>query len=159
MVDNGAGIESKNFSSLAQKHHTSKITSFEDLETVLTLGFRGMCRQYFQTVAGEALSSLTAVSDLVIRTKSGNESNGSELEFDHSGTVTKCTKITRSTGTTISVKNIFEKFPVRRQEMNRLKKKEFTKIQHWIQSYALMHTSVRFSFLISSLSRFLLFCN
>jgi len=46
--DNGLGIEECNFFGIAAKHHTSKLKSFVDLESIQTFGFRG-----------EALSSLT----------------------------------------------------------------------------------------------------
>ena len=51
VVDNGGGVTEENFQALTLKHHTSKITSFSDLELgVETFGFRG-----------EALSSLCAL--------------------------------------------------------------------------------------------------
>ena len=41
VVDNGCGIEEKNYESIALKHHTSKIGAFEDLYSVTSFGFRG----------------------------------------------------------------------------------------------------------------------
>ena len=48
--DNGSGVAPANFAALTLKHHTSKLTEFDDLLTVSTFGFRG-----------EALSSLCAL--------------------------------------------------------------------------------------------------
>ena len=50
VADNGAGIAPANYESLALRHHTSKLSSFEDLESMETFGFRG-----------EALSALQQV--------------------------------------------------------------------------------------------------
>ena len=48
--DNGCGVTPENFSALTLKHHTSKLSEFDDLRSVATFGFRG-----------EALSSLCAL--------------------------------------------------------------------------------------------------
>ena len=53
--DNGKGVTKENFEALTLKHHTSKISGFEDVSFVSTFGFRG-----------EALSSLCAVSKMSI---------------------------------------------------------------------------------------------
>ena len=50
VIDNGVGVLPQNFAGLALKHHTSKLTTFDDLPGVETFGFRG-----------EALSSLCAL--------------------------------------------------------------------------------------------------
>lgn len=58
----------------ALKHHTSKIKNFSDLVGVETFGFRG-----------EALSSLCAVSEMIVMTRHENENCGSKLTFDRLG--------------------------------------------------------------------------
>ena len=50
VADNGSGVAPANFAALTLKHHTSKLSEFDDLLTVSTFGFRG-----------EALSSLCAL--------------------------------------------------------------------------------------------------
>ena len=55
--DNGCGISSDNYSSVALKHFTSKLSDYDDLSTLETFGFRG-----------EALSSLCALSNFYIVT-------------------------------------------------------------------------------------------
>lgn len=60
--------------SKALKHHTSKIQDFGDLVGVETFGFRG-----------EALSSLCAVSQMVVTTRHVEQECGSKLKFDHRG--------------------------------------------------------------------------
>ena len=56
--DNGPGIHSKDHEMLAHKHATSKLASFDDLKMLTSFGFRG-----------EALSSLCAMADLVVTTR------------------------------------------------------------------------------------------
>ena len=54
--DNGIGVAPANFAALTLKHHTSKLSEFDDLMTVATFGFRG-----------EALSSLCALRCVYVR--------------------------------------------------------------------------------------------
>lgn len=75
VVDNGVGIEKKNFGTLARKHHTSKLDTFEDLTTVDTFGFRG-----------EALSSLCEMATVQMSTATQDEEPvGYIVEFDKNG--------------------------------------------------------------------------
>ncbi|WAQ94905.1 PMS1-like protein, partial [Mya arenaria] len=75
--DNGSGIRLEWMPLVAQRHHTSKISSFSDLETVATYGFRG-----------EAVGSLCSVSDLTITSKNRSEEVGHTFSFDHHGNIT-----------------------------------------------------------------------
>jgi DNA mismatch repair protein PMS2 len=77
VIDNGTGISADNYDSLALKHHTSKLTCFQDLTSVSTFGFRG-----------EALSSLCELSNLQVVTATRDEEPvGTILELDRDGTV------------------------------------------------------------------------
>lgn len=75
--DNGAGIPASDISFVAKKYHTSKITSFSDLEDLETYGFRG-----------EALGSLCNVSSLSITTRTKEEEVSSTYNFNHQGQIT-----------------------------------------------------------------------
>lgn len=75
--DNGAGIPASDISFVAKKYHTSKITSFSDLEDLVTYGFRG-----------EALGSLCNVSSLSITTRTKEEEVSSTYSFNHQGQIT-----------------------------------------------------------------------
>lgn len=66
------------FTIKAAKYHTSKLREFTDLECVETFGFRG-----------EALSSLCALSKMVITTRHRSANYGTRLELDERGTITK----------------------------------------------------------------------
>jgi hypothetical protein len=56
------------------RYHTSKISSFEDVASVASFGFRG-----------EALSSICAVADVTVNTKTADQDVGARLTFDHDG--------------------------------------------------------------------------
>ncbi|KAG1659518.1 Mismatch repair endonuclease PMS2 [Nymphon striatum] len=99
--DNGSGIESYNFNSIALKHHTSKLKEFSDLIDVSTFGFRG-----------EALSSLSALCDFSITTRHQSCENGTKLNYDHNG------EISNEIGTTVTLKNLFKTLPVRHKEFS-----------------------------------------
>lgn len=46
--DNGTGIDPKDYSTVAKRHHTSKLTTIKDLETVRSFGFRGEVELYLK---------------------------------------------------------------------------------------------------------------
>ena len=80
--DNGTGISKENFDALGKRHCTSKLTSFDDLTSVETYGFRG-----------EALASLCTVAHVKIITATQSEAPmGTVLEFDHLGNLTSSDK-------------------------------------------------------------------
>ncbi|KAK7270208.1 hypothetical protein RIF29_23191 [Crotalaria pallida] len=133
VIDNGTGISPSNFKVLALKHHTSKLGTFHDLQSLTTYGFRG-----------EALSSLCAMADLTIETKTKNEVVGTQLTFDHSGVLIAQSKIARQVGTTVTVKNLFSNLPVRSKEFSRNIRREYGKLVSLLNAYALIATNVRF---------------
>ncbi|KAH0835450.1 hypothetical protein J3R83DRAFT_9084 [Lanmaoa asiatica] len=129
VVDNGCGIAPKDYDSIALKHYTSKLSSFEDLSRVLTFGFRG-----------EALSSLCALTDgfTVTTATSSDAPMGTIIEMDRNGKVRSKCKIARQRGTTITVSNLFKPLPVRRKEFERNTKREFQKALNLLHAYALV---------------------
>ncbi|KAI7892356.1 uncharacterized protein EV154DRAFT_191776 [Mucor mucedo] len=135
VIDDGSGIDPSNYESLALKHYTSKLNSFEDLENVMTFGFRG-----------EALSSLCALCNMTVTTATKEQTPmGYKLEFDMNGVLSSKTPIARSAGTTIQLTNIFYSLPVRQQEFKRNIKREFSKALTIIQAYSIISTSIRIS--------------
>ncbi|KAG1880998.1 hypothetical protein F4604DRAFT_1749317 [Suillus subluteus] len=130
VIDNGCGIAPKDYDTVALKHHTSKLASFEDLSTVLTFGFRG-----------EALSSLCALSDgVTFTTATANEAPmGTILEMDRNGRLRSSnSKVARQRGTTVAVSSLFKPLPVRRKELERNAKREFGKALNLLYAYALV---------------------
>lgn len=102
---------------LALKHHTSKLIDFPDLQSLTTFGFRG-----------EALSSLCALGNLTVETRTKNESVATHLTFDHSGLLRDEKKTARQIGTTVTVKKLFSNLPVRSKEFSRNIRKEYGKL-------------------------------
>lgn len=133
ITDNGCGIDRSNIQKAFISHATSKIKNADDLDSILTLGFRG-----------EALASVSAVSRVEIMTRAENEEigtrycieGGEEILLDDAG----CPK-----GTTIIVRDIFYNTPAR---MKFLKKDvtEANAVAGVVDRIALSHPeiSVRF---------------
>lgn len=134
VIDNGKGIQPSDYASLALKHYTSKLTTFDELTSVSTLGFRG-----------EALSSLCATAaDFSITTATADSAPiGTTLSFAHSGACTVGPKAARQPGTTVRVGGLFGPLPVRRKELEKNARREFAKAVELCQAYALVSTGVR----------------
>lgn len=101
--DNGCGIEREQIPLAFLRHSTSKIKSVEDLFTVTSLGFRG-----------EALSSIAAVSQVELITKTNGDFTGSRYLIEGSKEVS-LEEIGAPDGTTFIVRNLFI---IHRQERN-----------------------------------------
>nr|CAG8478670.1 7396_t:CDS:10 [Entrophospora candida] len=87
VIDDGTGIHEQNYESLALKHHTSKLSNFEDLLDIESFGFRG-----------EALSSLCALSKLTVTTcTEENVPTGAKLDAR--------TKLLSTNGTNNNIKD------------------------------------------------------
>ncbi|TEB25771.1 DNA mismatch repair protein MutL [Coprinellus micaceus] len=132
VIDNGSGIAEMDFESIALKHHTSKLETYEDLSLVETFGFRG-----------EALSSLCALCDKVSVTTAtkGASPKGTCLDMLKTGEVGSRGVVARKQGTTVSLLDLFSPLPVRRKEFERNIKREFGKALSLLQAYALVPCS------------------
>lgn len=133
--DNGTGISPENHESLALKHYTSKLSTYSDLSTLETFGFRG-----------EALSSLCALSKFTVVTcLQADAPKGSKLEFETSGKLRSTGIVAAQKGTTVSVENLFKNLPVRRRELERNIKREWGKVISLLNQYACIQTGVKFT--------------
>lgn len=131
--DNGTGIAESNYEGLGLKHYTSKLATFDDLARLQTFGFRG-----------EALSSLCALSTLVIITAQADEApKGKKLEFEVSGKLKSTSLVAATRGTTVSVENLFNKLPVRQKELSKNVKREYGKVLSLLHAYACISTRVK----------------
>ncbi|KAH7244605.1 hypothetical protein MRS44_014586 [Fusarium solani] len=135
VADNGSGIAPANYPSVALKHHTSKLSSYSDISTLQTFGFRG-----------EALASLCALSVLTVTTcQAGEAPKGSKLSFEPSGKLSGTNVVAASKGTTVSVERLFHNLPVRRRELERNIKREWNKVIALLNQYACIQTNLKFS--------------
>lgn len=133
IVDNGDGIDEKDFENLCLKNYTSKLENFDDLGNVKTLGFRG-----------EALNSICSVSDVSISTAVGSTApRGWELVYDKSGKLTNKKLVNQSKGTVVKVTNIFHNLPVRKLNLEKNYKKEFQTCINMLTTYLVILTNYR----------------
>lgn len=103
VADNGCGIAAEDLPVAIRRHATSKIKNAEDLDGIITLGFRG-----------EALAAIASVSDMRIISKTKDAENGSML-VAHGGNIAGITDRAASDGTTVIVENLFSNVPARRK--------------------------------------------
>ncbi|XBW38756.1 hypothetical protein QEN19_004342 [Hanseniaspora menglaensis] len=130
--DDGDGIQEENFETLCYKNYTSKLSAFNDLMIMRSLGFRG-----------EALNSLCFISDLSISTCSDDESGmGFKLVYDHTGQLSEKELVPHSKGTTVKVENIFKTLPVRHKNFIKNYKKQYNKVVKLIQDYCIINYDV-----------------
>ncbi|MDO4562793.1 MAG: DNA mismatch repair endonuclease MutL [Clostridia bacterium] len=105
--DNGTGIASDDAETAFLRHATSKIRSAEDLNAIVTMGFRG-----------EALCSISAVSRSEIITKTLSEDAGSHIVCE-GGEIISRAEAGCPEGTTVIVRNLFYNTPARKKFLKR----------------------------------------
>ncbi|HUP66543.1 MAG TPA: DNA mismatch repair endonuclease MutL, partial [Thermoanaerobaculia bacterium] len=141
IADDGCGMSEEEATLAIRRHATSKISRFEDLATIRTLGFRG-----------EALPSIASVSRFTLLTSVGEDGLATEVFVD-SGREPEIRPAARDRGTTIRVEDLFENVPAR-QKFLKSADAEFRAIIAIISSYAL--TSPQRSFSVSHNGRMVL---
>lgn len=142
VTDNGCGIDYEDVPTAFLRHATSKIHDKDDLNSILTLGFRG-----------EALASICAVAKVEVLTKTADDEYGThyviegseEKEYDRTG----CPD-----GTTIIIRDIFYNVPAR---LKFLKKDvaEGNAIASIVDKIALSHPEIAFKFIRDNKQEFI----
>ncbi|AKG53249.1 MutL [Dehalogenimonas sp. WBC-2] len=132
--DDGCGIAAAELSLAFTRHATSKISSFDDLDTILSLGFRG-----------EALCSIAAVADVEVITAVDGASSGYSFT-QHDGKSSQ-RPLARAHGTTISVSHLFKAVPARLKFL-KSGATETSHIVNIVTNYALAYPEVRFELVI-----------
>lgn len=99
--DNGIGMSPEDAESCFQRNATSKLSSLQDLDALATFGFRG-----------EAMASIASVGRVRMQTNDGIQ--GTEVRYD-SGQKVSVKPCSCPRGTTIEVRNLFEKIPARKR--------------------------------------------
>lgn len=133
ITDNGSGIEPEDIEKAFMPHATSKIQKSEDLENIASLGFRG-----------EALASITAVSQVEMITKTENHDFGVQISYS-GGKFQEKNEIGAANGTKIVVKNLFFNTPARLKFMKKPKSEE-GEITHLLSRLILANPSVSFRY-------------
>ncbi|MBW5389541.1 DNA mismatch repair endonuclease MutL [Brachyspira hampsonii] len=111
--DDGIGIRFNELPLAITHHATSKIHSIEDLDSIYTLGFRG-----------EALASISDVTNLEIVSKSVEESNGGKIVVE-GGKIIEHKPAAASQGTKIIAKNLFFNIPARYKFLKHISREFF----------------------------------
>ncbi|KAF0318709.1 DNA mismatch repair [Colletotrichum asianum] len=140
--DNGHGIDSEDFDALGRRSHTSKLRTFEELQSKggQTLGFRG-----------DALASTNTMSKLTITTRTAEDPAANLLTLNPNGGGILAQKpVASPVGTTVDASDIFAGFPVRRQQAIKDSKKAHSQIKELLFTYALTRPRIRLSLKIQS---------
>ena len=141
VTDNGCGIAKEDLEPAFLRHATSKIQSAEDLNSISSLGFRG-----------EALSSISAVSQVEMITKKHNNMLGTRV-CCNGGVLEAPEDIGAPDGTTVLVRNLFYNTPVRKKFLHS-STTEGSYIYELMQHIALSHPEVSISFIQNGQTRF-----
>ncbi|WP_434311764.1 DNA mismatch repair endonuclease MutL [Hominifimenecus sp. rT4P-3] len=140
VTDNGSGIPKEDIPLAFLRHSTSKIKRVEDLMTVSSLGFRG-----------EALSSIAAVAQVELITKTEEQLTGSRYVIE-GGEEKSLEEIGAPGGTTIVVRNLFYNTPARRKFL-KTAQTEGSYISNLAERIALSHPEISFRFLMNGQNR------
>ena len=141
VTDNGCGIAPDEIRTAFLRHATSKITKADDLDSIITLGFRG-----------EALASICAVTETEMiscmeGSLTGNRlliRGGEEISFEEVGA---------PSGTTVIVRNLFYNTPARKKFL-KTPATEGSYIAEMMEKIALSHPDIAFQFSMDGRSRF-----
>ncbi len=131
-IDNGTGMSPEDARMSLEHHATSKLSTIDDLEHIKTFGFRG-----------EALSSISAISKMVLSTHMAADSQGTKLVLE-GATLVNQEIIAQSPGTDISVADIFFNVPARKKFL-KTRETEWRAIYTLVQALALAHPEVSFT--------------
>ena len=132
--DNGKGIEYDDIKKAFLPHATSKIKYVEDLESIMTLGFRG-----------EALASISNVSQTNMITKTKSSDCAYSIDV-FGGTFSEISPATSDVGTKIEVNNLFFNTPARRKFLKKPKQEE-NFITNIMSRYILAHPDISFKYI------------
>ncbi len=140
VADDGDGIDAGEIELALERHATSKIDSLDDLDRLISLGFRG-----------EALPSIAAVSRLRITSRTANAEAAAFVAVE-GGEVRERGAAARAHGTTIDVRDLFFNTPARRKFLN-APAGELRSALRMVECYALAFPEVALRFLVDGRER------
>lgn len=141
VTDNGSGIEKSQVENAFLRHATSKITSADDLTSLVSLGFRG-----------EALASIAAVAQVELITKTPEDLTGVRLLME-GGVVKEREEIGAPQGTTLLVRNLFYNTPPRKKFLKQ-PRTEGSYVADLMEHLAMSNPQVSFKFLLNGQTKF-----
>ncbi len=130
--DDGSGFGADDIEVAFCRHSTSKLAELEDLDRLLTLGFRG-----------EALPSILEVADIDLETADNDEGRGWRCVF-RNGVLSEKTQAPRRRGSAITVQRLFANFPVRRKFM-KSDQGELRPVSAFLETTALARPAIAFT--------------
>ncbi|MCE2570580.1 DNA mismatch repair endonuclease MutL [Motilimonas eburnea] len=131
--DNGCGVGKEELELALSRHATSKVTCLDDLEAIISLGFRG-----------EALASISSVSRLTFASCTQAQQQGWQAYAEGRDMAVQLQPTAHPVGTTVEVADLFFNTPARRRFL-RSEKTEFGHIETLIKRLALSHFKVHFT--------------
>ncbi len=141
VTDNGCGMEKEDLPVALKRHATSKIKTREDLDGIMTLGFRG-----------EALAAISSVSEVTIITKTKEAEIGHMLTSS-GGKLLDISEVGTSDGTTVVVENLFFNVPARRKFLKK-DSTEAMNVAALVERVALSRPDISIQLLIDGEERF-----
>ena len=139
--DDGCGMEKEDLPIALKRHATSKISEKDDLNRIMTLGFRG-----------EALAAISSVSVMTIITKTKTAEIGSMLTAE-AGVVTDMSEVGAADGTTVVVENLFYNVPARRKFLKK-DSTEAMNVTALVEKVALSRPDISIQLLIDGEEKF-----
>lgn len=141
VTDNGNGIEKSQIENAFLRHATSKITSADDLTSLVSLGFRG-----------EALASIAAVAMVEMISKTPEELMGIRYVIE-GGVQKEKDEVGAPTGTTILVRNLFYNTPPRKKFLKQ-PQTEGSYVADLMEHLAMSNPDISFKFILNGQNRF-----
>lgn len=139
VIDNGKGMSETDVRMAFERHATSKIQNADDLFALTTMGFRG-----------EALPSISAISQVEVKTRTADSEVGSLINISGSR-VESQEPVSTIEGTCITVKNLFFNVPARRKFL-KSNETERRNILVEVERIALAHPDVEFTLIDDSVT-------
>ncbi len=133
VTDDGCGMERDDLILAFDRHSTSKLEKFSDLERISSMGFRG-----------EALPSIAAVAEVRVTTRPPEALSAARIEI-RGGAIRQVAEAGAPAGTEVEVKRLFFNTPARRKFL-KSPRTEMARITEEVVSHALANPSVAFSF-------------
>lgn len=131
--DNGSGVDKDDLPLALSRHATSKISTLEDLEKILSLGFRG-----------EALASISSVSRLNMISRTRSADSAWQVETEGRDMASSVSPAAHPPGTSVEVRDLFFNTPARRKFL-RTEQTEFQRIEDMVKRVALSRFDVQFN--------------